>query len=160
MDFGKKYRVGNFECYKITRALGKKEVTMLRDTAGVPKDVRKHLNRAGLPYIIVQSIGGGWSISFVCGSSMYRFIEFEVMNGEEGENALRNLLTMMYSDTTVLGDDEYYKAKAAALKAFMERQKAKGVSQEDDDKEVEALKTEEEAKAAIIEMGKEVANGE
>lgn len=153
MDFGKKYRAGNFEYFKIVRSLSRKELKSLRDAAGIPADVQKHLNRGGLPYMIVQTVGGGWSVSFVCACSMYRFIEFEAMNGDDGTNALVNLFTMMYSDTTILGDDQYHKDKAAALKAFMERIEARKVSKEDDDKELDSLKADEAAKAVIEDMG-------
>ena len=156
MDFGKKYRAGNFQCYKTTRSLSKREVAGLRNAVNMPPDVRKHLNRGGLPYITVQTIGGGWSISFVCGSTMYRFIEYEITNGESGIHALGNLFTMMYSDTTILGDSQYSNDKAVAIKAFMERQKAVCVSDEENDKELETLKAEEEAKAAIVDMAKEI----
>ena len=156
MDFGKRYRIGNFEVLKITRALSKKDLNILRDDAGIPKDVRKHLSRGGLPYILVNTISGGWSLSLVCGTEMYRFIEFEVMNGDEGANALTNLFTMMYSDTAILGDDEYHKAKAAALKAYMERVQAKKVSQEEDDKELESLENEENARATILDMAEQI----
>lgn len=154
IDFGKRYRVGNFEVVKITRAMGKRELEVLRNSEGIPKDVRKHLNRSGLPYILVQTLSGGWSISYVCGSSMYRFIEYELCNGDEGMASLVNLFTMMYSDTSVLGDDEYWKDKAEALNRFIERQRAKSVSQEDEKSVLDALKTEEEAKATIVEMAK------
>lgn len=160
MDFGKKYRAGNFEYLKTVRSLSKRELRSLRDGAGIPADVQKHLRRGGLPYITVQTVGGGWSISFVCGSAMYRFIEHNAVNGGEGEKSLYNLFIMMYSDTTVLADEEYHKAKADALKAFMGRVEAKKVSQEDDDKELESLKAEDAANAVISQMGKEACHGE
>ena len=156
MDFGKKYRAGNFEYFKIVRSLGRRELKALRDASDIPADVQKHLRRGGLPFMLVQTIGGGWSVSFVCGSAMYRFIEYNATNGEEGEKTLHNLFIMMYSDTTILADDEYHKAKAEALKAFMGRVEAKKVSKEEDDKELDSLKAEEEAMAVIEDMGNSV----
>lgn len=127
MPFGRKYRVGNFEVLKVTRSLGRKELNKLREEAGVPFDVRKHLSRGGLPYIIVSDISGSWSIWFVIGSIMYSFIESEIVQESDGGDlsALRNLFTMMFADTTVLGDGDYLKAKMRALKAFMNRIKVR-----------------------------------
>lgn len=156
MDFGRKYRIGNFECWKVTRALSRREVESLRDQAGVPNDVRKHLRRGGLPFLNVQSVSGGWSVSFVIGTMMYRYIELMVMSGDDGKRSLVNLFTMMYADTTVMGDQEYWKAKAEALQAFMDRQKAREVSDEEDKRELDSLRTEEEARAAIMEMGEDL----
>ena len=156
MPFGKKFRVGNFEYLKITRVLGKKELNELRNNIGIPQSVRKNLQRGGLPYILVQAISGIWSISFACGSAMYNFIEYQNGNGETGEKALYNLFIMMYSDTAILGDNEYWTEKKKTLDAFMKRCKEKEVSKEEDDKELDALRTEEEAKAAIIDMANEI----
>lgn len=152
MDFGKVYRAGNFEVLKIVRTMGKKDLARLRDMNGVPVDVRKHLRRGGLPYMTVQTVGGGWSICFVCGSTMYRFIEYEVMNGESGAHALHNLFTMMYCDTTILGDSEYTAAKSQALQAFVSRQQAKDVTEAEDGKVLEEEKEREAAKARIVDM--------
>lgn len=160
MDFGKKYRIGNFECIKVVRSLSKRELAALRDEANIPKDVRKHLQRGGLPFMTVQSVSGNWSISFVISSVMYHFIEMNVMNGEEGKHSLVNLFTMMYADTTIMGDQEYWKAKSDALHAFLERQKAKDVSDDDDKKELDTLKTEEEARENIKEMADELNKNE
>ena len=155
MPFGKRFKVGNFEYLKITRVLGKKELNELRNQIGIPQSVRKHLQRGGLPYILVQSIGGSWSISFSCGTAMYNFIDFQNGNGETGEKALYNLFIMMYSDTAILGDNEYWNDKKKALDAFMKRCN-KAVSKEEDDKELEAVKKHEEAKATIVDMENEL----
>ena len=152
MPFGKRFRVGNFEYLKITRVLGKKELNELRNQIGIPQSVRKHLQRGGLPYILVQTISGIWSISFACGSAMYNFIEYQNGNGETGEKALYNLFIMMYSDTAILGDNEYWNDKKKALDAFMKRCNEKKVSKEEDDKELDALRSEEEARANIVDM--------
>lgn len=128
MPFGKKEKVGNFEYYKITKSLSKKELNTLRNMTDVPFDVHKHLSRGVLTYMVVNTVGGGWSLRFVIGSTMYAFIEAEWSRGEAGANALRNMFTMMYTDTTVMGDNEYWKAKSEALRALMER---KGLSEKE-----------------------------
>lgn len=156
MPFGVKNKVGNFTYLKHVRVLSGKEVAQLRDLNNIPQEARKHLQRKGLPYITVSTIGGGWSISYVCGSEVYRFIEHEHFLGKEGERALHNLFVMLYGDTTFLGDVEYWQQKQVALQGFLDRMKARKVEKEEDDKELEGMKAEEEAKAAIIEMAKKV----
>lgn len=159
MPFGKKVRVGNFEYIKITKSLSRREVMTLRNEAKIPSEVQRHLRRGGLPYIMVNTISGSWSICFVCGCLMYNLIESNYFRGEDGTKALTSLFLMMYSDTAVVGDAEYWRDKGEAFRAFMNRRKADEVSKEDNDKELEALRVEEEAKAAIVEMAKEVEDG-
>lgn len=155
MPFGVKYRVGNFEYLKITKTLSKKEIAVMRNQMGVPEEVRKSLTRGGLPYIVVNTISGGWSLCFVCGSAMYNFIQYQNGNGETGEKALYNLFLMMYSDTAVLGDNEYWEAKKKALDEFMGRCKSK-VNKEDDEKDLQAVKDAESARATILEMSENI----
>lgn len=151
LPFGKKVSVGNFYFTKITRALSKKELRELRDAQGIPADVRKHLDRGGLPFIIVNTIGGGWSLSFVCGSVMYGYIEYAYSRDEL--DGLRNLFTMMYTDTSVLGDAEYLRDKAAALQSFITRQKVS--KDENDDEALEGVKTQYDATESLREMVEE-----
>lgn len=151
MDFGKTYRIGNFLLMKGTKTLNRKEVEILRDEAGIPSDVRKHLSRAGLPYIRVSAISGTWSITYAIGMQMYSFIEFEVMNGKEGGDVLAHILTNIYGDTNILGDAEYWDAKRKALEGLLNRQSSE-VDKEADDKELESLKVEYEARENIKEM--------
>ena len=49
--------------------------------------------------------------------------------------------------------------KEGKMKAFMERQKATEVSKEEDDKVLEELKADEEAKATIIDMAETIRKG-
>lgn len=155
MDFGKTYRIGNFLLMKGTKTLNRKEVEILRDEAGIPSDVRKHLSRAGLPYIRVSAISGTWSITYTIGMQMYSFIEFEVMNGKEGEGVLANILTNIYGDANILGDAEYWEAKRKALYDLLNRQSSE-VDKEADDKELESLKVEYEARENIKEMAEHI----
>ena len=55
LEFGKKYRVGNFIVFKFTKTLKKKEVEHLRNQMGIPEDIRKHLQRAQLPFIKIDA---------------------------------------------------------------------------------------------------------
>lgn len=152
MIFGKKFSVGNFTYIKTNRVLAKKEMTALRD--GMPLDIKKKLGRAGLPCITVSSVSDNWCVRYTIGCVMYDFIEYQHTQGEAGRRSLQNLFTMMYSDTMVFGDQEYWEDKARALEAYMARQK-KEVDKSTDDKDLEAVKAEEEARATILDMAKE-----
>lgn len=155
MIFGKKFKAGNFTYIKTNTVLPKKDMETLRDNDDVPKAIRKQLRRVGLPCITVKSISENWMIRYAVGTVMYDYIEFEHGNGEEGQKSLASLFTMMYSDTMVFGDQQYWEDKAKALQAFMDRQK-KDVDKSTDDEDLNALRTQEEAKATIIDMAKEV----
>lgn len=159
MPFGKKVSVGNFYVVKVTRSLSAAEQKVLRAGRNVPQDVRKRLTRRGLPYIVVNSVSGGWSISYVAGSLMYNFIEHEYLSGEEGLQSLSSLFIMLFADTSILGDAEYLKAKGDALRAFVERNKA-AAGDVDDSEILEDMKRDEQAIAVIKEMADEIAKEE
>ena len=81
---------------------------------------------------------------------MYSFIEYQYDNGDKGKQALYNLFLMMYSDTAVLGDNEYWEDKKKALNGFMQRCGKK--IKPDDGSDLESVRTDEERKANIIDM--------
>ena len=165
LPFGKKEKCGNFLVLKYAKSLSKADLKTLRSNAGIPADMRKHLQRGTLPYIKVEAISGIWAVEYCCNTQMYMVIDRllplaieAAHNNEEAETSiadLAHLFAMMMTDTTVLGDEEYQKAKALALKGFMERQKASEISKEKDDEIVAALRGEEEARAAIVDMTKD-----
>lgn len=89
---------------------------------------------------------------------MFSFIEHEYnLFDDGGEATLRSLATMLYMDTAVLGDGQYLEDKGKALMAFMGRQKAPEISKEDDDKILDEVRVEEEARANIIDMAAQIA---
>ena len=168
--FGRKYRVGNFFVFKTNKVLRKSEVAELRNQMGIPKEERKRLQRSQLPYIKVEAVSGVWAVEFCCNTTVYRFIDMMLPRaieaherGEElEENSLASfahMFNIMYMDTCVIGDTVYSTDKASALKAYMERQKAAEVSQEDDDKVLEELQADEEAKATIVDMADQIRKG-
>lgn len=170
LEFGRKYRVGNFIVLKINRVLRKSEVAELRTQLGIPMEERRKLQRAQLPYIKVEAVSGVWSVYFCCNTMMYRFIDsllpiaFEAEeNGEKPEaNSVADFAHMfnnMYMDTVVLGDSIYHQDKANAIKAFIERQKAVELSEEQERKTLEELEADEDAKAAIVEMADKIKEG-
>lgn len=157
LQYGKTYRVGNYRVLKINRVLRKSDVAELRNQMGIPAEDRKLLKRAQLPYIKVEAISGIWSIEFCCNTNVFRMID-TMLNEDDSKSVtmFAHLFNMWYMDTAVIGDEEYQDAKAVALKSFMERQKAKSVTEEEDAKTLEELKSDEEAKATIVEMGNEL----
>ena len=177
LEFGKKYRVGNFVVFKHNRVLRRSEVEQLRNQMGIPADLRKHLQRSQLPYIKVEAISGIWAVQFCCNTNMYMFIDHVLAQAikadEEGVEMESNSLndyshffTMFFTDTTVLGDSIYTADKANALKAYMERHKAFAGAQEtheekaEDDKILDELRKDEETKATIVDMAGTLKGGE
>ena len=168
LPFGKKIKVMNFFVLKYTKALKGGELKRLRNAEGIPADVQKHLQRGGLPYIKVMTLSENWSVEFICSSTMYNFIDSRCQVNEQNELpndtilALHNLFALMYADTAVLGDTEYYEIKGKALNEFMARQKASDETAEskaEDDKVLEEVKAGEEAKANIIDMSNQIKEG-
>ena len=162
LPYGKKIRVKNFVILKYSKALRKSELKEVRNMQGIPADVQKHLQRGGLPYIKVSTLAENWSVEFVCGSTMYNYIdtrqtepEWDDVMTEDSVTALHNLFVMMLADCTVFGDEEYITAKGKLLQEYMARQKAKEETPEEkaaDDKVLEELKNDEDAKANILSM--------
>ena len=154
MPFGKKIQIGNFTVLKYTKTLSKRDLAHLRED--IPIDIRKHLQRGGIPYIKVEAISGLWAIEFSIGSKVYGMINALVMGADDKEKTtLAHIFNMWFIDTTVPGDSEFQEDKARAMKAFMDRCKAKKISDEEDQKILDELKSQEEAKAAILEMSEE-----
>jgi len=167
LSFGKRYRVGNFQVIKINKVLRRQEVAELRNQLGIPMEERKKLQRAQLPFIKVEAVSGVWAVEFSCATSMYRFIDILLARAIEAEeNGERldinsvadfaHIFSMMFTDTTILGDGQYLADKGKALRGLLDRQNAEDVSQEDDDKELDQMEADEEAKANIIDMAGQI----
>lgn len=168
MEFGKKYQVGNYVVIKKVRSLNKRELKQLRDAAGIPADVQKHLQRGGLPFIVVETVSGSWSLAFVCGLAAYALLDRQLplaiahyeepIEGFSGTTYadFHHLFNMWYCDTSVIGDHQYQDAKANAFAELINRQKAASVSDEEDKKILDELKGDEEAKANIIDMAQDI----
>lgn len=160
LEYGKKYRVGNFYVLKVNRVLRKSEVEELRNQMNIPMDLRKSLQRSQLPYIKVAAISGVWSIEFCCNTSVYNMIDKWLAGDDEEQKAsLHHIFNMMFTDTTVMGDGQYLSDKAKAMKALMERHKAPEISDEDDSKILDDMKADEEAKATIVDMAEQIKKG-
>jgi hypothetical protein len=155
LPFGRKVRCGNFTVLKYTRTLSRSEMKELRDD--LPRDMARGLTRSGVPYIRVEAISGIWSVQFACNTQVFNAIDTGLalaLDGVDGFgiDEFSTYFLMMMSDTLLLGDDEYVKAKGKAMMDFLDRQKAAVLSGDDDAAILERLRNDEEAKAVIMEM--------
>lgn len=136
MDFGKSYRIGNFSVVKLSRSLCKKEIARLRDDAGIPEEMRKHLTRGSLPYIKVRAISGIWAIEWCAGTEMFNLLdgiiggnrhdEPDKPNGTDGPDmelidAVKGLLSRMSALCSIVGDKEMNADLTKALSDFLGR---------------------------------------
>lgn len=134
MDFGKSYRIGNFEVVKLSRSLKKSELKRLRDEAKVPEELRKHLTRGSLPYIKVRAISGIWGIEWSAGTAMFNL--FDGCLGSAGRtertgnagsdetdvlDGLKGLVSRMYSLCSIVGDRQMNADLTKALSDFLGR---------------------------------------
>lgn len=134
MDFGKSYRIGNFEVVKLSRSLSKSELKRLRDEAKVPEELRKHLTRGSLPYIKVRAISGIWAIEWSAGTAMFNL--FDGCLGSAGRTertgnagsdetdvleGLKGLVSRMCSLCSIVGDRQMNADLTKALSDFLGR---------------------------------------
>jgi hypothetical protein len=177
LPFGKKILAKNFIVLKYTKTLKPSELKELRNAKNIPAEVQKHLKRGGLPYIKVTTVSENWAVEFICGSTMYNFIDTRRLKEEPGHeneltedslHSLHSLFVLMYADCTILGDTEYLEAKGKVLQDYMTRQRALSESKKEaetaeekasDDKVLEELKQQEETKAQIAEMARHIEEG-
>lgn len=151
LPFGKRLRCGNFCVEKIGRALSKADMKALR--AEMPQ--YKGMQRTSMPVIRVSDLQGMWRIEYAVASTMFHIFdsfEWDFFDGAYfiKDETCKRLITMLFCDTTVLGDEEYIDARVKALNEFSSRVKAPEVSDEEDEKIVESLKAMD-----IIEHGDE-----
>lgn len=169
LPFGKKVQVGNYTVLKHTKVLTGQQMRELRESKDIDPEVRRQLSRAGLPYIKVEAISRIWSVEFCCNTAVYMFIDRVLplailADAEKREPEFESLADfahlfgMWMTDTCVQGDSIYYADKGKALQALIERQKATAGKEETaeekaaDDKILDELRKDEEAKATIIDM--------
>lgn len=174
LPFGKEIKIGNYKVLKFTKSLSKSQLKGLRN---VPAGLKKQLARAGIPYIKVEAISGIFALTFCFNTQVFRWLDYCIPaaleaqeNGETlAQNSVADILHvfgMWMTDVCTTGDQKYYEDKANALKALIERQKAFAGAAEtaeekaEDDKILEEVKADEEAKAKLVEMSKEVSDGE
>lgn len=173
LPFGKKIQVGNYTVLKYTKTLTKNQLKQIRESKDIAPEVQKQLSRAGLPYIKVEAISQIWAIEFCCNTGVYLFIDRVLPLALLAEQEKRkpefesiadfaHLFGMWMTDTCVQGDSIYYADKGNALKALIERQKASANKEETpeekaaDDKVLDEVKKDEEAKATIVDMAQHV----
>lgn len=144
IPFGVRLRVGNFYIQKFTRGLSKNEQRSMRKELRLPKGVREPSVRGALPFIRVATISGSWRMEWACTMRMYSMLNtLECADGKLTEKSTMeasSLVSMLYTDSTVLGDASYMKDKISAIVGLYDRAKAPCVS---DEEEKEILESEE-----------------
>lgn len=158
MDFGKKYRVGNFEIIKVSRSLTKNEIKQLRDGMGLPKDIQKHLTRGAMPYIKVRAISGIWSLEWSVGMVMFNVIESADFGDLHQIEAMKGLLSRFYTMTSVLGDAQMEHDIQKAITGFLERVKAKQEDKEEERAILDNIGAKMKAEKNMSEIQKEAGN--
>ena len=173
LPFGRKIQVGNYTVLKYTKTLTKQQLKSIREDKDIHPEVRRQLTRAGLPYIKVEAISMIWSVEFCCNTGVFmhidRVLPLALLAAQEGREPeyesiadFAHLFGMWMTDTCAQGDSIYYADKGKALQAYLERQAALKSAQEtpeekaEDDKILEEVKAEEEAKANIIDMAQNI----
>lgn len=146
-----RYEIGNFIVQKYTKSLNRAQMKAVRMDELFNVEKRDMPKRVSVPYIKVMSVSDNWEVHYAVGSVMFRIIEAELASDEEPKKELAALFTMLYADTMVFGDKEYWAAKTKALDDYMARQKTE-VDKAEDDKIVEEEATLEQAKETIIDM--------
>lgn len=156
LPYGRRLRFGNFYVEKYTKSLSKSELRELRKSMKVRSGIDMQLDRGKLPYIRVSTISGNWSISWACTMTMYGILdELECENNElttESIALMKNVVSMFYSDTTILGDKEYVEARMNALSSYLGRLSVAGDNSE---AIVEEEKRKHEALSNLEEMSNE-----
>lgn len=151
--------VGNYTITKITKSLSRKQVKELRRISGIPEDIQKHLERASLPYIKVQTASGSWGVEYVIGTSMYNALDdVNVAVDSDGVRQLwgverKNVEAMfvaMLADTTTVGDYEYQVAKQKLLQEYLDRASRRLNDIADNDKGDEVLAKENDDAAQEV----------
>lgn len=141
LPFGKRLRCGNFYVEKVSRALSKAEMKALRDEL----PMYKGRQRTAMPVIRVSDLQGMWRIEYAVASAMFHIFDSFAWDFFDGayfitDDTCKRLVTMLFCDTTVLGDAEYVSDRVKALNGFTARVKAPEISDEDDERIVETLK--------------------
>ena len=173
LDFGRKVKTRHFYVLKTSKSLSKKEIATLRKD--IPADIQKHLQRGSLPYIKLSSISEVWAVEFSIGTSMYEALDnctpvlvgdhYE-LRGVEGDN-VEAIAQLMFTDTTLLGDEEYLAGKLKLRDEFISREAKRRNEAADAGKTDEQLRKESEEAidevmerdkhaATILEMGEQV----
>ena len=131
MDFGKKYRLGNYFVTKVSRSLGKKELKQLRDERGIPEAVQKLLSRGSLPYVKVEAISGVWAVEWCAGTEMYNLFD-GILSSRQGTSrqadeeleGLALVVARMHTVCSIVGDREMNVGINNALNGYLDRIKA------------------------------------
>lgn len=125
IPFGVRLRCGNFYVQKFSRGLSRSEHSSLRKECSIPKGERLPLVRGTLPFIRLASISGSWRLEWACTMHMFSLLNsLEVVDGVLSESALselKSLLSVLYTETTVLGDADLMKDRVNSIASYISR---------------------------------------
>lgn len=160
LPFGKIVKTKHFVLFKYSKSLSKKEAASLRKN--LPSEITKHLQRASLPYIKVSDIRGSWGVEFAVGTSMYSALDnceptlvdgHCELTGLSGDN-VDIFAQLMFTDTTLVGDDEYYIGKMKLRDEYVKREVARRMEAEKGKTEEQRRKESDEAVQEVIDREK------
>lgn len=157
MDFGKKYRIGNFEVVKVSRSLTKAEIAEIRK--GYPDDVMGVLSRGSMPYIRISDISRSWAVEYSAVHKMFHaFDGIDDGMSDDDKEAIHGIVNMFFADTTIFGDSEYFADKFKALESFLSRNERKDTdeSQKEDDEALNDVKRVYDSDNAVDDMLNEI----
>lgn len=125
IPFGVRLRCGNFYIQKFSRGLSKNELYALRKDLVLPKGTRLPSVRGTLPFIRMATISGSWRMEWACTMRMFSILDsLEVVDGALSPSALvelNGLISMLYTETTVLGDDDFLRDRVKAMNDYLLR---------------------------------------
>ncbi len=165
MNYGVNVQAGNFCIRKTRKHLSKKETDVLYaelPEKSILRQMRKDVQRAGLPCIEVSTVSGSWKVVFAVSDTMYSALDsltvvkeggVYTVGGPERRN-VEYLLTVMYADCSIVGDAEYLRAKYEALDAYIKRLSAKRIEEERGRNDEEVRKESDEAVDDVMERAR------
>ena len=161
LPFGKTIKTRHCTVLKFSKSLSKKEVASLRED--IPAEIKKHLQRGSLPFIKISDIAGTWGVEFSVVTSMYaaldKFVPVAVgdhyeLSKDDG-NIIEAFALLMYTDTSLPGDEEYTAGKLKLRDEYIAREAARRNAAADKGKTEEQLRKEsDEAAQEVIDRDK------
>lgn len=160
LPFGKIVKTRHFTVLKFSKSLSKKEVSSLRED--IPAEIKKHLQRASLPFIKISNIAGTWGIEYSIGTSMYAALDecVPVAVGDHYEfskddgNIIEAFAQLMYADTSLPGDAEYTAGKLKLRDEYIARESARLNAADKGKTEEQLRKESDEAVQEVIDREK------
>ena len=168
LPFGKRVACGNYCIMKGTVALSRRDLKILRKKSNIPPEAEKWLQRSTLPYIMVGTVTGSWSIKWMGGLTMYAAIdEIPVTQGPDGKlyysgdelKNLYNLINFWFCATSTVGDAEFQADVIKAMQRYIDRASkanAEPLPEDESKKAVDEEYEREKHLGDLLKMGKDI----